>query len=112
MNFEFSFRSLLITELILTGSLFVILFSKFDMLDERDGVSFLANMCYFVFFMLVLVNSGSFVTFYLGWEGIGIESYILISFYVERVRSTKATIKVFLINKIGDIFLLVMMLYV
>lgn len=112
MNFEFSFRSLLITQLILTGSFFVILFTKFDMTDERDGISFLANMCYFVFFMLMLVNSGSFITFYLGWEGIGLESFILISFYVERVRSTKATIKVFLINKIGDIFLLIMMLYI
>ncbi|WP_423135864.1 proton-conducting transporter membrane subunit [Mammaliicoccus sciuri] len=60
----------------------------------------------------MLVNSGSFITFYLGWEGIGLESFILISFYVERVRSTKATIKVFLINKIGDIFLLLMMLYI
>lgn len=108
---EFTMQSLIVTQLILTASFFVSIFVSYDMFDEKEGISFISNICFFVFFMLLLVNSSSILTFYLGWEGIGLESFVLVSFFSERVRSIKATVKIFLINKIGDVLLLILFLF-
>jgi NADH-quinone oxidoreductase subunit L len=56
----------------------------------------------FVFMMLVLVLGDSFLTMYVGWEGVGVCSYLLIGYWFEREAAAEAAKKAFLVNRVGD----------
>ncbi len=67
----------------------------------------------FMFFMLVLVLSSSFLLLFVGWEGVGLASYLLIGFYFKRDSAANAGKKAFIVNRIGDFgFLLAMFLLI
>ncbi|WP_395877324.1 NADH-quinone oxidoreductase subunit L [Ehrlichia muris] len=69
------------------------------------GVSrFLSYVSLFTFFMLILVTSDNFVQLFFGWEGVGLCSYLLIGFWFDKASATKAAIKAFIMNRIGDFF--------
>lgn len=53
--------------------------------------------------MLILVTADNFVQMFLGWEGIGLTSYLLIGFWFTRVQANKAAVKAMLVNRIGDL---------
>src|SRR5438445_10935640 len=55
-----------------------------------------------MFFMLVLVLSANFILLFVGWEGVGLCSYLLIGFYFLRKSATNAGMKAFIVNRIGD----------
>lgn len=98
--------SILMT-LIITGVGFLIhLYSNGYMDDEVDYARYFACMNFFVFSMLLLVLAGDFVLFFVGWEGVGLASYLLIGFYYSRPAAAKAATKAFVINRIGDLGLL------
>ena len=62
-------------------------------------------MCYlslFTFFMLILVTADNFVQMFVGWEGVGLCSYLLINFWFTRLQANKAAIKAMVLNRIGD----------
>jgi NADH-ubiquinone oxidoreductase chain 5 len=62
-------------------------------------------MCYlslFTFFMLILVTADNFVQMFVGWEGVGLCSYLLINFWFTRIQANKAAIKAMVMNRIGD----------
>src|SRR5205085_10986079 len=67
---------------------------------------FFGYMNLFVFFMLVLVLSNNFLLMYLGWEGVGLCSYLLIGFWFERKTAADAAKKAFITTRIGDSALL------
>ena len=56
----------------------------------------------FTFFMLVLVTGDNYVQMFLGWEGIGLCSYLLINFWFTRLQANKAAIKAMIVNRVGD----------
>ncbi len=64
---------------------------------------FFAQLNLFVAAMLVLVLADNFVLLYLGWEGVGLASYLLIGFYQDRPAAATAAKKAFLMNRIGDV---------
>lgn len=64
---------------------------------------FFAYLSLFTFFMLVLVCSNNYLTMFVGWEGIGICSYLLINFWFTRVQANKAAIQAIMMNRIGDL---------
>lgn len=64
---------------------------------------FLGYLSLFSFFMLILVSGGNLVQMFLGWEGVGIVSYLLINFWFTRIDANKAALKAVLVNKVGDI---------
>ena len=68
---------------------------------------FLAYLSGFTFFMLILVTSSNLLQLFLGWEGVGLCSYLLINFWYTRIAANKAAMKAIIINKIGDVTLLV-----
>jgi NADH-quinone oxidoreductase subunit L len=74
--------------------------------DPRFG-RFFAFLNLFVFFMLVLVLAENFVLLYLGWEGVGLCSYLLIGFWFERPSAASAAKKAFVTTRIGDTFMMV-----
>lgn len=63
---------------------------------------FVSYLSLFTFFMLVLVSSDNLLVLFFGWEGIGLSSYLLISFWYTRVQAGKSAIKAMIINRIGD----------
>jgi NADH-quinone oxidoreductase subunit L len=69
--------------------------------DPRYG-RFFGYMNLFVFFMLVLVLADNFLLLYLGWEGVGLCSYLLIGFWFERKTAADAAKKAFITTRIGD----------
>ena len=78
--------------------------------DDHDEPSdpsarrrFFAQLNLFVAAMLVLVLGNNFVMLYLGWEGVGLASYLLIGFYQDRPSAATAAKKAFLMNRVGDV---------
>lgn len=68
---------------------------------------FMSYLSLFTFFMLVLVTANNFVQMFVGWEGVGLSSYLLINFWFTRIQANKAAIKAMLVNRVGDFFLLI-----
>ncbi len=63
---------------------------------------FMAYLSLFTFFMLMLVTANDFVQMFLGWEGVGLSSYLLIGFWFKNPAPNAAAIKAFLVNRVGD----------
>lgn len=88
-------------------SLMVMIYSIGYMRDhhghpERGYERFFAFMGVFVFSMCMLVAAGNFVLLYLGWELVGLCSYLLIGFYYKKPEAAAAAKKAFIVNRIGD----------
>jgi len=77
-------------------------YMRHDGHPERGYERFFAYMGLFVFSMCALVLSGNFLLLYLGWEAVGLCSYLLIGFYYQRPLAAAAAKKAFLVNRIGD----------
>jgi NADH-quinone oxidoreductase subunit L len=91
--------------LVVTGIGFLIhVYSTAYMHDEPRG-GYARFFCYlnlFCFFMLVLVLGSSFLTMFVGWEGVGLCSYLLIGYWYEKKSASDAGKKAFIVNRIGD----------
>ncbi len=74
--------------------------------DPRYG-RFFAYLNLFVFFMLMLVLADNLLLLYLGWEGVGLCSYLLIGFWFEKTENANAAKKAFITTRIGDTAMLV-----
>jgi NADH-quinone oxidoreductase subunit L len=90
--------------LIVTGvSTMIHLYSISYMDEDRGYTRFFAYLNFFVFSMLLLVLAGNFVLLIIGWAFVGAASYMLISFWYRRTTATRAGIKAFVINVVGDV---------
>ncbi len=99
---------------VVTGVGFLIhLYSVGYMAHEEGYWRFFAYLNLFMFFMSVLVLAESFLLLFVGWEGVGLASYLLIGFYFKKDSAANAGKKAFIVNRIGDFgFLLAMFLLV
>jgi NADH-quinone oxidoreductase subunit L len=79
------------------------LYSVSYLAGDRGYVRFFAYLNFFVFSMLLLVLGGNFVMLIIGWAFVGAASYLLISFWYRRTTATRAGIKAFVINVLGDV---------
>jgi NADH-quinone oxidoreductase subunit L len=96
--------------LVVTGvSSLIHLFSVGYMHEDPGYARYFAYMNLFVAFMLVLVLGASFPVMFIGWEGVGLCSYLLIGFWFEEKEKADAGLKAFLVNRIGDVGFLVAM---
>ena len=93
--------------LILTVSSFVHLYSFSYMSADPHQPRFISYLSLFTFFMIILVTSQSLLVLFIGWEGVGLCSYLLINFWFQRQEATKAAFKAMYINKIGDLAFLI-----
>jgi NADH-quinone oxidoreductase subunit L len=94
--------------LVVSGVSFLIhLYSVAYMAGDRGYVRFFAYLNFFVFSMLLLILAGNFVLLIVGWAFVGAASYLLISFWYRRETATRAGIKAFVMNVIGDVGLVV-----
>lgn len=83
-------------------SFLVHLYSISYMWDDPHFIRFMSYLSLFTVFMLVLVTSDNFLQMFLGWEGVGLASYLLINFWFTRINANKAAIKAIILNRIGD----------
>ena len=102
----------MVMTLVVTGVGFLIhVFSVGYMRDDPGYPRYFAYLNLFVFFMLVLVLGSGFGTMFVGWEGVGLCSYLLIGYWFSDREKSDAGKKAFIVNRIGDVgFLLAMFL--
>lgn len=98
--------TLLMFFLVTTVSSLVYLYSLVYMIEDPHLIRFSCYITLFTFFMLILVSSGNLLQLFFGWEGVGLASYLLINFWYTRLQANKAAIQALMVNKIGDIALL------
>jgi NADH-quinone oxidoreductase subunit L len=79
---------------------------------DRDYPRYFAFLNLFAFFMLTLVLANNYLLLFLGWEGVGLCSYLLIGFWFERESAAEAGKKAFLVNRVGDFGFLVGLLLI
>ena len=92
--------------LITLVSFFVHVYSTSYMEKDPHLSRFMSYLSLFTFFMIVLVTSNNLVQLFIGWEGVGLCSYLLINFWFTRIQANKSAIKAMVVNKVGDIALI------
>ncbi len=93
--------------LIITGVGFLIhAYSTGYMDHDKDYGRYFSVMNFFIFSMLLLVLSKNLLLLFVGWEGVGLASYLLIGFWYQKDAAQKAAKKAFVVNRIGDLGLL------
>ena len=85
-------------------SALVQLYSIGYMKEDKSIARFFCYLNLFSFFMLVLVSSGDLLQLYFGWEGVGLCSYLLIGFWFYKKTASDASLKAFIVNRVGDMF--------
>lgn len=108
VDWSFCFDSLTCVMLVVVTfiSSLVHLYSTEYMENDPHLPRFMSYLSLFTFFMLILVTANNFLQMFVGWEGVGISSYLLINFWFTRIQANKAAVKAMLVNRIGDFFLL------
>jgi len=103
-GFDLQFDQLtVVMVLVVTGVGFLIhIYSTGYMAHEEGYFRFFSYLNLFMFFMLILVLAANYVLLFVGWEGVGLCSYLLIGFYFLRKSASDAGKKAFIVNRIGD----------
>jgi NADH-ubiquinone oxidoreductase chain 5 len=104
---NFNFDSLTISMLIpvLIVSLVVHIYSIEYMSHDPHNQRFFSYLSLFTFMMILLVTSNNFILMFVGWEGVGVCSYLLVSFWFTRIAANQSSLAAFLTNRVGDCFL-------
>lgn len=107
IDWAFLFDSLRVSMLlpVLIVSSLVHLYSISYMAGDPHNQRFFSYLSMFTFFMLVLVAGNNYLILFVGWEGIGVSSYLLINFWFTRIQANKSGIKALTVNRVGDMFL-------
>ena len=109
VDWGFLFDSLAVSMCVVVTfiSLLVHFYSTEYMSHDPHLPRFISYLSLFTFFMLILVTADNFIQMFVGWEGVGLCSYLLINFWFTRVQANKAAIKAMIMNRIGDFSLLI-----
>ena len=107
ITWGFSFDSLTVTTLIpvLFISSLVHIYSVGYMSHDPHNQRFFSYLSLFTFMMVILVTANNFLLMFVGWEGVGICSYLLVSFWFTRIAANQSSMSAFLTNRVGDCFL-------
>lgn len=107
INIGFEFDSLTVSMLIpvLIISSLVHLYSISYMSNDPHNQRFFSYLSLFTFMMIILVTGNNYLLMFVGWEGVGVCSYLLVSFWFTRIAANQSSISAFLTNRVGDCFL-------
>jgi len=86
-------------------SALVIIYSCSYMINDPHFIRFISYLKLFKVAMLVLVTANNYIQMFIGWEAVGLASFLLISFWFNRLQATKAAIQAMLVNRVGDLCL-------
>jgi NADH-ubiquinone oxidoreductase chain 5 len=102
-NFDSLTVSMLIPVLIISSVVHV--YSIGYMSHDPHNQRFFSYLSLFTFMMIILVTANNFLLMFVGWEGVGICSYLLVSFWFTRIAANQSSMSAFLTNRVGDCFL-------
>jgi NADH-ubiquinone oxidoreductase chain 5 len=107
VQWSFNFDSLTVSMLIpvLIVSSLVHVYSIGYMSHDPHNQRFFSYLSLFTFMMIILVTANNFLLMFVGWEGVGICSYLLVSFWFTRIAANQSSISALLTNRVGDCFL-------
>jgi NADH-ubiquinone oxidoreductase chain 5 len=107
IKWSFNFDSLTVSMLIpvLMVSSLVHIYSIGYMSHDPHNQRFFSYLSLFTFMMIILVTADNFLLMFVGWEGVGVCSYLLVSFWFTRIAANQSSISAFLTNRVGDCFL-------
>ena len=107
VKWGFNFDSLTVSMLIpvLIVSSLVHVYSIGYMSHDPHNQRFFSYLSLFTFMMIILVTADNFLLMFVGWEGVGVCSYLLVSFWFTRIAANQSSISAFLTNRVGDCFL-------
>lgn len=83
------------------------IYSTAYMHEDKSIARFMSYLSLFTFFMLILVTADNFLQLFVGWEGVGLASYLLIGFWFKKQSANAAAIKAFVANRVGDFGLII-----
>jgi NADH-ubiquinone oxidoreductase chain 5 len=90
---------------VLIVSSLVHLYSIGYMANDPHNQRFFSYLSLFTWFMIILVSANNFLLMFVGWEGVGVCSYLLVNFWYTRIAANQSSIAAFLTNRVGDSFL-------
>ena len=107
VSWGFNFDSLTVSMLlpVLIVSCLVHIYSIGYMSHDPHNQRFFSYLSLFTFMMIILVTANNFLLMFVGWEGVGVCSYLLVSFWFTRIAANQSSISAFLTNRVGDTFL-------
>jgi NADH-ubiquinone oxidoreductase chain 5 len=107
VSWGFNFDSLTVSMLIpvLIVSSLVHIYSIGYMSHDPHNQRFFSYLSLFTFMMLILVTANNYLLMFVGWEGVGVCSYLLVSFWSSRIAANQSSLSAFLTNRVGDCFL-------
>ena len=107
VSWSFNFDTLTVSMLIpvLIVSSLVHIYSIGYMSHDPHNQRFFSYLSLFTFMMIVLVTANNFLLMFVGWEGVGICSYLLVNFWFTRIAANQSSISAFLTNRVGDCLL-------
>ena len=101
------YLAIILLIVVLMISFLVHVYSIVYMADDPHFNRFIGYLSFFTFFMLLLVAANDLFLLFIGWEGVGLCSFLLISFWFTRTQANISALKAFFINRIGDSFFLI-----
>jgi NADH-ubiquinone oxidoreductase chain 5 len=109
VSWGFHFDSLTVSMLIpvLIVSSLVHIYSIGYMSEDPHPQRFFSYLSLFTFMMVILVTANNFLLMFVGWEGVGVCSYLLVCFWFTRIAANQSSLSAFLTNRVGDCFLTV-----
>jgi NADH-ubiquinone oxidoreductase chain 5 len=104
ISWEFLFDQLTVSMFIpvLYISTLIHIYTTSYLSEDPHNQRFFSYLSLFTFFMLLLVSGANYFVMFIGWEGIGVVSYLLINFYYTRIQANKAAILALTMNRVGD----------
>ena len=107
ISWGFNFDSLTVSMLIpvLIISSLVHIYSIGYMSHDPHNQRFFSYLSLFTFMMIILVTANNFLLMFVGWEGVGVCSYLLVSFWFTRIAANQSSLSAFLTNRVGDCIL-------
>ena len=102
-NFDSLTSSMLIPVLVI--SFLVHIYSIGYMSHDPHNQRFFSYLSLFTFMMIILVTANNFLLMFVGWEGVGVCSYLLVNFWYTRIAANQSSMSAFLTNRVGDCFL-------
>lgn len=104
---SFNFDSLTVSMLIpvLIVSSLVHIYSVGYMSHDPHAQRFFSYLSLFTFMMIILITADSYLLMFVGWEGVGICSYLLVNFWFTRIAANQSSVSALLTNRVGDCFL-------
>ncbi|MDA0939332.1 MAG: NADH-quinone oxidoreductase subunit L, partial [Proteobacteria bacterium] len=95
--------TILMMVVVLSVSALVHIYSIGYMRHDNAKGKFMSYLSLFTFFMLILISADNFAQLFVGWEGVGLSSYLLINFWFHKPSANNAATKAFLVNRVGDV---------